>query len=503
MKKIVLASLAFALSWSGTAFAQTEVDALRYTQLGVAGSARTQGIGGAQTALGADVSNLAGNPAGIGMFRRSEFSITPALQYSTSDARANGTSQSDERSMLTIPQASLILSNRKGDEDDSDWRGLNFGIGFTRLNNFNQRISYQNSFFVPEDPDFVPKTIVDYFATTLDDLAYRTYLIDIFEDDEGEYGSPLYMSGDVAQSEVIERRGSQNQIDIGVGTSYQDKIYIGASLGILTTNFTQKSTFLESGRYIYEYSENESEPHVYDNYSLELYDEFTTRGAGINLKVGVIARPIDALRIGGSIQTPTAYTLTDAYQRSLYSSLINPDTGVPGDFNASDDPGEFSYRLTTPFRATGGVAVFIGKYGFITGDVEYVNYANSRFNEDDEFGTGTTGFFTNLNNNISNIYQSAMNYKIGAEGRYEAFRVRVGYAYAGDPYQSAALDGAVKSFSVGAGVRLQNYYADLAFVSSKSDSRFSPYQFSSEGGEPMVDVANRQNSVLLTVGYNF
>lgn len=521
MKKIVLASLAFALGWSGTAFAQTEVDALRYTQLGVAGSARTQGMGGAQTALGADVSNLAGNPAGIGMFRRSEFSLTPALQYSTSDARANGASQSDERSMLTIPQASLILSNRKGDGDDSDWRGLNFGIGFTRLNNFNQRISYQNT----SEP---PNTIVDYFAeqanlraleagktleeslddeyalgiNTIEGLAYGNYLIDIFEDDLGQYAEPLYSMGDIAQSEEIERRGSQNQIDIGVGTSFRDKIYIGASVGILTTNFTQKSIFRESGQYVATFDEN-GEPDLEGNYSLELYDDFTTRGAGVNLKVGVIARPMDALRIGASIQTPTAYTLTDTYQRSLGSTTLNPATGAPESIEAFEDPGEFTYRLTTPFRATGGVAVFIGKYGFITGDVEYVDYAKSRFKEDDELGTGTTSYFTNVNSNIANIYQSAMNYKIGAEGRYEAFRVRLGYAYSGDPYQSAALDGAVKSFSVGAGVRLQNYYADLAFVSSKSDSRFSPYQFSSEGGEPVIDVTNKQNSVLLTVGYNF
>ncbi|WP_161889769.1 OmpP1/FadL family transporter [Pontibacter russatus] len=521
MKKIVLASLAFALGWSGTAFAQTEVDALRYSQLGVAGSARTQGLGGAQTALGADVSNLAGNPAGIGMFRRSEFSITPALQYSISEATANQATQSDERNLLTIPQAGLILSNRKGDEDASDWRGLNFGIGFTRLNNFNQRISYQNT-------SAPPNTIVDYFAeranlralnagetlqeslddeydagfNTIEGLAYGNYLIDVLEDDLGQYAEPLYSLGDIAQSEEIERRGSQNQIDIGVGTSYRDRIYIGASVGIITTNFTQESIFRESGHYIASFNEDGS-PDVEGNYSLELYDNFTTRGAGVNLKVGVIARPIDALRLGASIQTPTAFTLTDTYQRSLSSTTLNPDTGVPESFEAFEDPGDFTYQLTTPFRATGGVAVFLGKYGFLTGDVEYVNYASSRFKEDDEFGTGTTGFFTDLNGNISNTYQSAMNYRIGAEGRYESFRVRAGYAHSGDPYQSAALDGAVNSVTAGVGVRLQNWYADLAFVSSKSESRFSPYRFSSEGGEPVVDLNNTQNSVLLTVGYNF
>lgn len=519
MKKIVLASLALALGWGGTAFAQTEVDALRYTQLGVAGSARTQGMGGAQTALGADVSNLSSNPAGLGMFRRSEISFTPALQFSTTDANTGSLRQSDERNILTIPQASIIMSNRKDDSDNSDWRGVNFGIGLTRLNNFNQRISYNNT-AVP------PNTIVDYFAdransrrlsggqtleqsldaefgkeTTIEGLAYSTYLIDILEDDMGQYAAPLYSLGDIAQSEEIQRRGSQNQIDIGAGTSYRDKVYIGASVGIMTTNFTQESTFRESGYYVASFDENNN-PDIEGDYSLELYDDFTTRGSGVNLKVGIIARPIDALRIGASIQTPTAYTLTDTYRRTLYSTTLNPNTGAAENYDASEVPGDFSYRLITPFRATGGVAVFLGKYGFITGDIEYVDYSDTRFEEDDEFGSGTSSFYSNLNSSISNTYQSAINYKIGAEGRYEAFRVRAGYAHSGDPYASASLDGAIKSFSVGAGVRLQNYYADLAFVSSKSESRYSPYQFV-DGGEPVVGLKNKQNSVLLTVGYNF
>ncbi|MFD2999716.1 OmpP1/FadL family transporter [Pontibacter toksunensis] len=528
MKKIVLASLALALGWSGTAFAQTEVDALRYTQLGVTGSARVQGLGGAQTALGADISNLSSNPAGIGLFRRSEFSFTPALQFNTTDTDINGARQSDERNLLTIPQAGIILSNRKGDEDASDWRGLNFGINLTRLNNFNQRISYNNTIDLDErfEQGLYGNTIVDYFAdqannralsggqtlrqsldaefgeeVSIEGLAYSTYLIDIFEDAQGQYAEPLYSLGDIAQSEVIERRGSQNQIDIGVGTSYRDRIYLGASVGIVTTNLTQESTFLESGNYVASFDED-GNPVREGNYSLELFDQFTTRGAGVNLKVGIIARPIDALRLGASIQTPTAYTLTDTYQRSLYSTTLNPDTGVPEDNSASEVPGDFSYSLTTPFKATGGVAVFLGKYGFITGDVEYVNYAGTRFSADDTYGNGSGNMFTNLNNSISSMYQSAMSYRIGAEGRYESFRVRAGYAHSGDPYASSELDGAINSVSLGAGIRLQNYYADLAYVRSTSDSRYSPYQFG-DGTEPVVGISNTQNSVLLTVGYNF
>lgn len=58
--------------------AQTLEDALRYSQYNATGSARIMGIGGSQFAIGGDVSNISGNPAGLGFFRKSEFSFTPS-----------------------------------------------------------------------------------------------------------------------------------------------------------------------------------------------------------------------------------------------------------------------------------------------------------------------------------------------------------------------------------------------------------------------------------------
>lgn len=500
--KIFSASLALLLGWSGTAFAQNEVDALRYSRLGVAGTARIQGMGGAQTALGADISSMTANPAGLGMFRRSEFSISPGLQLNSTTTRINGFSLSEDKNMVTIPQAGLVLSNRKGDEDASDWRGLNLGISFSRLNNFNQQLYYRNT-----TGETTP-TIVEYFAdqanakgrtlqdlndeftngfTSLEGLAFGTYLIDVAEDPNGnEFVTPLTRYGSIDQEEEIRRSGSQSQFDIGVGTSFRDKLYLGASLGVVTSTFTQESIFREN-----EFSDSTSFT------GLELRDEFTSRGAGINLRIGAIFRPVDAIRIGASIQTPTAFSFTDDYQRSLYTSYDDGPTE-----SAAEMPGQFSYRLTTPFRANGGVAVFLNKYGFITADIEYVDYSSTRFGEQkDEFGN-SGNYFSDVNSTISNTYKSAINYSFGAEGRYNVFRVRAGYAVSGDPYRNAAFDGKIKSYSLGAGIRLQNYYLDAAYVSSQGNSRYSPYTFAT-GEEPVVDIDQKQNTVMVTLGYNF
>ncbi|AKD02924.1 hypothetical protein POKO110462_01560 [Pontibacter korlensis] len=513
MKKTLLASLALMLGWGGTAFAQTEVDALRYSQMGISGTARIQGMGGAQTALGADISSLSGNPAGLGMFRRSEFTVTPGIQSFNNNTSILGERNTSSNSNFVFPQLGVVVSKRKGDDDLSEWRGLTFGVGFTRLNNFNERYTSYRTQSGETDP-----TIVEYFAdlaaengrtrasldneydagiTTLEGLGYGAYLFDVNED--GEIFATERV-GRIAQREEIIRKGAQNQIDIGVGTSYKDRLYIGASLGIVTVDYSQESI----------YTEAEGEPSTSFT-SLEYVDEFSTSGAGVNLKVGLIARPIDALRFGLSIQTPTAYTFDDDYQRRLSTTF---DDGVE---TAAEVPGQFSYRLVTPFRATGGVAVFAGKYGFITADVEFVNYGKAKYREDDDFSSG--GFFDDINEGVANNNSSAVNYRIGAEGRYEVFRVRAGYAYNADPEGGSSYDagfinykyGPTHNYTFGVGIRLQNFYVDAAYVHSQqntdyapfvSGTSYSPYSLRTTG-EPMLNIDRKQSSALLTLGFNF
>ena len=519
---IFSASLALMLGWSGAAFAQNETDALRYTRLGNYGSARIQGIGGAQAALGADISTMAVNPAGLGMFRRSEVSGSVGISAYNSNAGILNTEQhagpmsTDGRNTVNIPQAGFVLSNRKDDSEAGDWRGTTLGLSLTRLNNFNQQLNYSST----AQP---PSTIVDYFADlansngrteasledeygdfmSLEGLAYGTYLIN-FRDNYGDPTAealPLWSYGDIAQQEEIIRRGSQSQIDIGLGSSYKDRVYLGASLGIITSSFTQERIFRESGEYEARYNEA-GEPDLFGDYNLSLRDEFTSEGAGVNLKVGAIFRPADAFRLGVSIQTPTAFNFSEMYQSTLRATTINPDTEQPETFTASEIPGEFTYNLITPLRATAGVAYFINKYGFITADVEYVNYPGMRFSESDEYGS-TGDYFSGINNQIEDTYKSAVNFKIGAEGRYEIFRFRAGYAISGDPYKNADFNGKVNTFSLGTGIRLQNFYVDAAYThSDKILTNYSPYTFS-DGEAPVVKVEDKLTNILFTVGYNF
>ena len=57
--------------------AQNEIDALRYSQQNMFGSARVSSMGGAFGSLGGDFSGLSQNPAGIGMYQFTEVTFSP------------------------------------------------------------------------------------------------------------------------------------------------------------------------------------------------------------------------------------------------------------------------------------------------------------------------------------------------------------------------------------------------------------------------------------------
>ena len=52
------------------------------------GTARAMAMAGAFTSLGADLSSMSINPAGLGMYRHSDISITPMMSRSTDAIRA-------------------------------------------------------------------------------------------------------------------------------------------------------------------------------------------------------------------------------------------------------------------------------------------------------------------------------------------------------------------------------------------------------------------------------
>ena len=119
--------------------------ALQFSQTSVWGTARMQGIGGAQVALGGDLSNPSSNPAGLGFYNRGTFSITPGLNFHKTESDFLGQSNLGKKVNFNIAQLGLSFYFGDGDLATRPIRGSSFAITVDRVNDFYDEIYYQLS----------------------------------------------------------------------------------------------------------------------------------------------------------------------------------------------------------------------------------------------------------------------------------------------------------------------------------------------------------------------
>ena len=515
-------SLTLAVGQAGHAFAQDASDALRYSRLQFGGPARTLGIGGANVALGADFGNLTSNPAGLGLYQKSEAHFTPGIGLGQSDTRlegSNGGSQSADKNSFHIASAGLVLAARRPDNDQStNWRSGAFALGFSRLADFNTASRYQGqlnnnqSFLSRLQSDArdarsqaafnaLDKQVNDNDYRSSLGLAYGAYLANIRKGRSGlDSAVVLRQQGSVVnQGELITRRGSVSQFDLGYGANYRDRLYIGGGVGIVSSNYTQTRTLTET----------DADPNTHFT-GLVNRDELKTSGTGINARIGLIYRANDVVRVGASVQTPTFMRLTDTFNENLTASFSATGTDrVPSDLPVGDAPTvsrsfkPYVYTLTTPFRANGGVAVTLGKHGFVTGDAEYVGYRQARLHSDSQDANGDNYSFATENSDIQTRYQNTVNLRFGAEGRFDVFRVRLGYARYGDPYKADTNNERAQNFyTAGAGLRQGNFFLDAAVLYTTFNQQYTPYSLQN-GLQPLVKVNNNRYTTSVTAGLTF
>ncbi|MBJ6143961.1 OmpP1/FadL family transporter [Hymenobacter sp. BT559] len=520
-KRILWLSLPLALGQASYSYAQDATDALRYSRLQFGGSARTLGIGGANVALGADYGSVSSNPAGLGLYQKSEIQITPGFSVGQGEGTllnsTTATGPLNQNANNFNFSGGAVFSSRRSrlgyGNDDSAWKGGAFAIGFTRIADFNAGSNYSgtvndNTSLLQRlrDPR-VPITgrnngsIEDQYTnkvyTNLDGLGYAALLTEV---DTGRRGQDTLLTqrrvGPITQGERIQTSGSMSQFDLAYGGSYRDKLYIGLGLGIVTSNFHSRRTLTEA-------ESDQSTPFV----NLALYDDVQTSGTGFNARLGLIYRVVDAVRIGASVQTPTWMRMTDTYTQSLSTSFTSPSN--PSE-NYSFDTGtnQYAYTITTPFRANGGVAVTIGKYGFLTGDVEYVGYQQARLDSNPNNALGDNADFSDTNAYIQQNYAKAVNLRFGGEARLDIFRVRAGFAHYGSPYTAttvlnqSATGLAQNHYTAGLGLRTSNFFLDVAGVYTRYNTYYSPYTLNNYS-EPVVQVKNDRFTTTLTAGFTF
>ncbi len=451
MKRLLI--IVLFISSIPTLFSQNSSDALRYSRILYGGSARFQGLGGAFGAVGADFSSIATNPAGLGLFTSSEMTFSPSIRMENSYSDYNMETNRDNKFNVGMDNLGLVFHLTGNDKRSSGFKGFNIAIGMNRQNDFNNRIFMEGtnnkSSLLTQYVNILNNTPGGVITQMINDqypfdiaLAFNSDLI-FYDTVNHKYANDAPLGG-LIQSKLVTTEGSINEFDIAFGANYNDRLYIGATIGIPVIRYYENTQYREI--------KNDTAVHYFR--SMTFNQELETHGTGINLKLGLIYRPADWVRIGAAIHTPTYY----GNMRDSWNSEMTGEFGDSISFsNSQSSPlGSFDYQLTTPFRVIGSVAFIIGKVGLVSGEYEYVNYSQSSFSASNES-------FFDVNTNIKNKYKSPLNLRFGTEWRIQNFLLRGGFGYYGSPYQSGINSSEMVVASFGWGYRVQHFFFDMTY----------------------------------------
>jgi len=497
-------------------FAQGFVEnALLFSRTQPNGSARIQALGGSQIALGGDYSSALSNPAGLGMFNRSEVTFTPALNFAGIESIHFGTGGQNTSTYFNIPGVSIV-SHKPG--FNQKFPGSTLAVTVTRTNSFNNQFSFSGTdnissitdWFIERANGFAPEQLpaphnniplLNFEEIT--GQAYLTYLINTFADDPGN-ASPVmpddyinyYSELEALPGETrtlnrtgnVTTRGAQYQWSVAYGGNYQDKLFFGASLGIATLRYDFERQYREDS---FVFSDDPSYNPL--NY-LSLSEKIRIEGSGVNFTLGFIYRATDNFQLGASLVTPTWYQLTDTYTSSV-TAAWNDSRGTITEQTLQPLTSEYSLR--TPWRTSLGMAWFFAGRGFISVDAEWLNFGQARY-------TSQVGgiSFDPENTGIRQQFKSVMNYRLGGELRLNMWRLRAGFNYQANPLVSSAANYRIATFSTGAGIRLKKFYTDLTFLHSNDRPQYSPFVFF-DGTGPAVKQTRNVTTLLVTFGFTF
>jgi hypothetical protein len=474
------------------AFSQNVDDALRYSQSFYGGTARFNSMGGAFVALGGDLSSISLNPAGTGVYRSSEFSITPQLQYINTKTNFNGTA-SDFRYNFNLNQVGLV-SNFYSSGNESGLVGLNFAYSFNRTNNFNTNIIINGV--------STNSSMADYWATSSQGtnfsqitgsagIAFDVYVMDTITGSSGNYFGTVYSRyGDEPNStygqtirRIITNDGSTAEHSFSVGGNYGNKFYFGATIGLTKLNYTGH----------YEHLESDVNNNIFDFKSFTYLDHLEANGSGYSFKLGTIYKPAEFIRLGFAVHSPIIYRIKENYYDNIASNFDNGDR-----YESKNETSKYSYTLTSPFRLTGGVAVQVQKYALLSADYEFIDYTMARFsNASDDYN------YYEQNQEIRTILKPSSNVRLGAEFRLNMLYMRGGLGYYGKAFKKGEENEKThtNSYSLGIGFRQQNFFFDLAYNNTANSQKYFMYR-----DPPYLDattIETRKNIFTTTLGLKF
>ena len=324
---------------------------------------------------------------------------------------------------------------------------------------------------------------------------------------------------------VYEEKGYVDEYNISFGGNVMNTLYWGLGFGITDINYTANSFFDEelSHASIPNY-EATGVVNGDAYYGLDSWKHIT--GTGFNFKLGVIVKPINELRLGLAVHTPTYYNLTQQSWARVdynYSSGYNSSAETNDGWNYQID-----WKLRTPWRLIVSVAGVLGGRAIISADYEYRPYQNMAIRDADGNPFTYSGSSTDfLKGDIESYYQSSNILRVGAEYRLTpAWSVRAGVNYESSPSTSYArsaqadiftegpqdcgtmpsytMDKATTYLTCGLGYRYQSFYIDAAYVYKNQKAEYRPYTPNDYTATPAAtEVTDSNSQIVLSMGFRF
>ncbi len=459
---------------------QNEYDALIFSQFLPSGTARYTAMGGAFSALGADLSTMATNPAGTGLYRNSEIGMSTAWTNHTAIADYYSNKRTAENMSFQLTNMGFVSASEN--KSESDWKYVNFGFAYNHLNDYNKSYSIEGH---NDKGSLLDKQVQMLDDSPGDSLNNAYYLANVVFTDGSNFYNDYNYNGNFYgsdQTHQVNSSGYAGEYDVNLSGNYKDKFYLGGTLGFQRINYSNYVT----------HTEKASRSDTIALVDFTSNDYLKANGNGFNFKFGMIYKINQMFRIGVALHTPTLYNMKYDYWTDVNANL-NFGNGVQA-YSGKSPRGNYSWDFVSPAHFILSGAAVIGKIGLVSAEVDYMDYSNMNISASDYY-------FDAANAKINEIYRGTFNTKLGGEVRLGICSLRAGLAYFDSPYKSSQMnsDAYKLVYSGGVGVNLGSFYFDAAYQYVTSEEMYYMYTYINSG----VALKNTSSKFMTTIGFRF
>ena len=515
------------------------------------GTARYVGMGGALDALGADISVIGSNPAGLGLMTKSRAEVS----FGFVSQPGVSAFQQGNPTNASFDQVGFVYVMRNPRGDNS---GLNFAVNYHKSRNFDyilsavgdlknasqNTLSFLKAIYGRRAEDGTSNFYLETtkngmirgthpFTSQLDNLYYNNLMVD--------HNNAVSYSTATGYDMQRAHTGYIGTYNVSVSGAISPRFYLGGTIGFHDVHYTG------TGEYVEDLVDISNKPLT----ALMVHDEKNITGMGGDFKLGAIFLPIEnsPFRIGLSVASPTLYRLTintRAYMRHNLGASQSMQHGYSGGTTNES----YSFKIDTPWNFGISLGHTVGNYLALGASYNYADYGsmNTRVNEGGGYDWYTDSYYenssddTNMNEHTKQTLKGVSTIKLGAEFRpVTNLALRAGYNYISPMYQTNAFkDGTVDSygsnystatdyvnwdstnrFTLGVGYQMKNFNIDMAYQYSAQNGDFHPfmdtygdYYYINTATKSLqmdkidnyanpVKVSNKRHQLLLTLGYRF